>query len=107
LIDEKSGQAWHLTLWAFCLHNCREHTTLKGMIMTANPNVKTFSVKEASDLLGLSRAIVSRLCSRGLVGTRHESVEFQQHYYRLTAEDLKTLESRRDEWQNKITKKRA
>lgn len=75
--------------------------------MTEKPNVKTFSVKEAVDLLGISRALVSRLCNNGVVGTRHESIEFQTHYYRLTEADLKILETRRDEWQNKIAKKRA
>jgi predicted transcriptional regulator len=77
------------------------------MIMTPPQKVQTFSVKEAADALGLSRAIVSRLCSRGIVGTRHESVEFSQHFYRLTEADLKVLESRKLEWENKLQKKRA
>jgi hypothetical protein len=73
------------------------------MIMK-DKNEKTLSVKEASEKLKLSRAIVSRLCQRGIVGTRIDVPEFQQHVYRLTAEDLKVLADRKKDWENKIKK---
>jgi hypothetical protein len=74
------------------------------MIMTAE---KTYSVKEAANEVRLSRAIVSRLCQRGLIGKKYEFPEFSQHVYRLTDEDLDTLRERRKDWQKKLQKKSA
>ncbi len=68
---------------------------------------KTYSVREAADKLDLSRAIVSRLCQRGIVGKRHEIPEFQQHVYRLDDSDLVILLDRKNEWEKKLAKKRA
>ena len=72
----------------------------------ANAKQKTISVKEAADRIGLSRAIVSRLCQRGIVGTRVEFPEFRQHVYRLTEADVQTLKERKKEWSEKVSKKR-
>jgi DNA-binding PadR family transcriptional regulator len=74
------------------------------MIMTEQ---KTYSVKEAANEVRLSRAIVSRLCQRGLIGTKYEFPEFSQHVYRLTDEDLETLRDRKKDWQKKLEKKSA
>lgn len=68
---------------------------------------KTYSVKEAANEVRLSRAIVSRLCQRGLIGKKYEFPEFSQHVYRLTDEDLDTLRERRKDWQKKLQKKSA
>ena len=68
---------------------------------------KTYSVREAADKIGLSRAIVSRLCQRGLIGTRYEFPEFSQHVYRLDDSDLNTLRDRKNDWQKKLRKKLA
>jgi hypothetical protein len=74
------------------------------MIMTEE---KTYSVKEAANEVRLSRAIVSRLCQRGLIGKKYEFPEFSQHVYRLTDEDLETLRERKRDWQKKLQKKSA
>jgi hypothetical protein len=74
------------------------------MIMTEE---KTYSVKEAANEVRLSRAIVSRLCQRGLIGKKYEFPEFSQHVYRLTNEDLETLRERKRDWQKKLQKKSA
>jgi predicted transcriptional regulator len=74
------------------------------MIMTAE---KTYSVKEAANEVRLSRAIVSRLCQRGLIGKKYEFPDALQHVYRLNDEDLKTLRDRKNEWQKKLRKKSA
>ena len=68
---------------------------------------KTYSVKEAANEVRLSRAIVSRLCQRGLIGKKYEFPEFSQHVYRLTNEDLETLRERKRDWQKKLQKKSA
>lgn len=68
---------------------------------------KTYSVKEAANEVRLSRAIVSRLCQRGLIGKKYEFPEFSQHVYRLTEEDLDTLRERKKDWQKKLQKKSA
>ncbi len=68
---------------------------------------KTYSVKEAANEVRLSRAIVSRLCQRGLIGKKYEFPEFSQHVYRLTDEDLDTLRERKKDWQKKLQKKSA
>ncbi len=68
---------------------------------------KTYSVKEAANEVRLSRAIVSRLCQRGLIGKKYEFPEFSQHVYRLTDEDLETLRERKRDWQKKLQKKSA
>nr|DAK61529.1 MAG TPA: HTH-type transcriptional regulator [Caudoviricetes sp.] len=73
------------------------------MIMTQE---KTYSVLEAAKKLELSRAIVSRLCQRGLVGKRYDFPEFSQHVYRLTEDDLEVLRARKNDWTEKL-KKRA
>ena len=67
---------------------------------------KTYSVLEAAKKLELSRAIVSRLCQRGLVGKRYDFPEFSQHVYRLTEDDLEVLRARKNDWTEKL-KKRA
>lgn len=74
------------------------------MVMTTE---KTYSVREAASEVMLSRAIVSRLCQRGLIGTKYEFPEFSQHVYRLSDEDLAFLRERRDEWKKKLRKKSA
>lgn len=68
---------------------------------------KTYSVKEAANQVRLSRAIVSRLCQRGLIGTKYEFPDAQQHVYRLNDDDLQTLRDRKSEWQKKLKKKSA
>lgn len=68
---------------------------------------KTYSVKEAASEVRLSRAIVSRLCQRGLIGTKYEFPEFSQHVYRLSDEDLEFLRERKRDWQEKLEKKSA
>ncbi len=72
------------------------------MIMTAE---KTYSVKEAANEVELSRAIVSRLCQRGLIGTKYEFPDALQHVYRLNEDDLNMLRERKNEWQKKLAKK--
>lgn len=74
------------------------------MVMTEE---KTYSVRDAAEKLELSRAIVSRLCQRGLVGKRYDFPEFSQHVYRLTDADLVVLRDRKNEWEEKLRKKRA
>ena len=68
---------------------------------------KTYSVREAAEKLDLSRAIVSRLCQRGIVGKRYEIPEFQQHVYRLDDSDLVILLGRKNDWEKKLAKKRV
>jgi len=74
---------------------------------TKNIIEKTFSVKEAVDKIGLCRAIVSRLCQRGIVGTRYEFPGIDQFVYRLSSDDLETLKERKKDWENKIQKKNS
>lgn len=68
---------------------------------------KTYSVKEAAEEVELSRAIVSRLCQRGIVGTKYEFPDVMQYIYRLNEDDLNMLRERKSEWQKKLAKKSA
>ena len=73
--------------------------------MTTKKPDNTVSVREASEKTGLSRAIVSRLCQRGIIGKRIDFPEFSQHCYRISPDDLATLADRKKDWQKKLSKK--
>lgn len=56
---------------------------------------KSYTVKEACELTGLSRALVSRLCSRGLIGEKQEFPLLGSHYYVLSSSDICFLVERK------------
>lgn len=56
---------------------------------------KTYSVIEAVRLTGYSRAMVSRLCQNGVVGTRHQFPDSEYHIFRLSKKDISTLKARK------------
>lgn len=70
-------------------------------------NEKTYSVYEASKLVDCSRAIVSRLCQRGLIGTRYDFPGDSGHIYRLNDADIAVLQQRKNDWESRLQKKSA
>ena len=67
-------------------------------------STKTYSVKQATEIVGLSRALISRLCQRGEIGTRLDLPEIGQFCYRLSAADLRFLKTRKKTFQKNNNK---
>ncbi len=57
---------------------------------------KEYTVREASAITGLCRALVSRLCQRGKIGVRHDFPLVGSHYYTLSADDICFLLERKN-----------
>lgn len=56
---------------------------------------KSYTVKEAAVMTGLSRALVSRLCQRGIIGEKHDFPLIGSHYYTLSTDDVCKLIERK------------
>ena len=56
---------------------------------------KTYSIVQAMRVTGYSRAMISRLCQRGVVGTRHQFGVSDYHMYSLSAQDIAQLKARK------------
>jgi len=62
----------------------------------------TYSVAQSALLTGYCRAMVSRLCQRGIVGRKIEIPESGQHIFRLSKKDIVTLKARKTQGIHKI-----
>ena len=71
----------------------------------AKKQTKTYSIVEAMRLTGYCRALVSRLCNRGEIGTRHQFPGSDYHIFRLSKKDISTLKARKKQGIQKTPQK--